>query len=383
LNDRERYRVALLDWLACAAAGRREPAAIAARGAGHGLLERVTAAGCAGHVLDYDDTYTPGLVHASAPVAPAALLLAADLGRDAGAALDAFAAGWEATAALARAGHPALYERGWHPTAVCGTVGAAIASARLLDLPAGRTRDAAALALLRAGGLRAAFGSPGKALQVGGAAAAGLQAARLAASGVGAPLDTIAHGPAGFEQAFGGTWAELDGHPAIGENWIKAYPCCLGTHSPIEAALLLRVSGWATQPLAVVVHPIARQAAALDDVTDGLQAKFSISYLVAFALLHGAPGHRDFDTVDAEARALARDSITIAVDPALREMEARLESGGETIARVETALGSPARPMDATQLQDKLRELAGRELDGVLDNPTVPARDVLAAAGLA
>jgi 2-methylcitrate dehydratase PrpD len=375
--------VALLDWLACAAAGSREPAAVAARDAGDGLLERVTAAGCAGHVLDYDDTYTPGLVHASAPVAPAVLLLAADLGRDAAAVLDAFAAGWEATAALARAGHPALYERGWHPTPVCGTVGAAIASARLLGLPPGRTRDAAALALLRAGGLRAAFGSAGKALQVGGAAAAGLQAARLAASGAGAPLDAIAHGAAGFEQAFGGRWAEPDGEPAIGENWIKAYPCCLGAHSAIEAALSLRASGRTARPLAVVVHPVARQAAALDDVTDGLQAKFSISYLVAFALLHGAPGHRDFDTVDAEARALARDSITIAVDPALEEMEARIESGGETIARVETALGSPARPMNATQLQEKLRSLAGRDLDGVLDDPSVPARDVLAAAGLA
>jgi 2-methylcitrate dehydratase PrpD len=296
--------------------------------------------------------------------------------------LDAFEAGWEATAALARAGHPALYERGWHPTAVCGTVGAAIASARLLGLSAAGTRDAAALALLRAGGLRAAFGSAGKALQVGGAAAAGLHAARLAASGAGAPLDAVAQGAAGFEQAFGGRWAEPDGHPAIGENWIKAYPCCLGAHSPIEAALSLRASGRAARPLAVVVHPVARQAAALDDIADGLQAKFSISYLVAFALLHGPPGYRDFDAVDAEARALARDSITIAVDPALQEMEARIESGGETIARVETALGSPARPMDATQLQDKLRELAGRELDGVLDNSTVPARDVLAAAGL-
>jgi 2-methylcitrate dehydratase PrpD len=380
---RERYRVALLDWLACAAAGRREPAAVAARAAGDGLLERVTAAGCAGHVLDYDDTYTPGLVHASAPVAPAALVLAAELGRDATAALDAFAAGWEATAALARAGHPALYERGWHPTAVCGTDGAAIASARLLGLPADRTRDAAALALLRAGGLRAAFGSPGKALQVGGAAAAGLQAARLAENGAGTPLDAVARGAAGYEQAFGARWAEPDGHPAVRENWIKAYPCCLGTHAPIDAALSLRESHPAGRPIEVVVHPVARQAAALDDVTDGLQAKFSISYLVAFALLRGAPGHRDFGTVDAAARTLARDSITIVVDPALGEMAARIDSRGETIAQVQTALGSPGRPLDATQLRAKVRDLAGRDLDGVLDDPAVAARDVLGAAGLA
>ena len=378
----ERYRVALLDWLACAAAGSREPTAIAARRAGDGLLERVTAAGCAGHLLDYDDTYMPGLVHASAPVAPVALLLAAEQERDVEATLDAFAAGWEATAALARASHPALYERGWHPTAVCGTVGAAVAAARLLELDAADVRHAAALALLRAGGLRAAFGSPGKAIQVGGAAAAGLQAARLAAAGARAPLDEIAGGPAGFGTAFGGRWAEPDGVPAIRDNWIKAYPCCLGTHGPVEAALSLRGTSAARRPLTVVVHPVARQAAALDDVADGLQAKFSIPYLVAFALLRGAPRYRDFGVVDPEARALASDSIKVATDAGLGEMEARIESDGETLARVETAVGSPARPMDADRLRDKLHELADGRLDDVLDSPAATAREVLAVAGL-
>jgi 2-methylcitrate dehydratase PrpD len=382
VNDSERYRIALLDWLACAAAGSREPAARAARASGDGLLERVTAAGCAGHVLDYDDTYTPGLVHASAPVAPAAMLLAAELDRDLGAALDAYTAGWEATAAFARASHPRLYERGWHPTAVCGTAGAAVACARLLGLDEERTRDAAALGLLRAGGLSAAFGSPGKAIQVGGAAAAGLHAARLAAAGARAPLDAVAGGAGGFEDAFGGTWAEPAGTPAVRENWIKAYPCCLGTHSPIEAALALRATAPAPQGITVVVHPVARQAAALDDVTDPLQAKFSIPYLTAFALLHGAPRVQDFASLDAEARALAARSVTVAVDPALGEMEARIESGGAALAHVETALGSPARPMEAAQLQDKTRELAGQRLDGVLADLAAPAQAVLDAAGL-
>jgi 2-methylcitrate dehydratase PrpD len=382
VNDGERYRVALLDWLGCAAGGTGEPTARAARAAGEGLLERVAAAGCAGHVLDFDDTYTPGLVHASAPVAPAVLLLASELGRDLGTALAAFTVGWEATAALARAGHPALYERGWHPTAVCGTVGAAIGSAQLLELDGEAARSAAALALLRAGGLRAAFGSPGKAIQVGGAAAAGLHAARLAAGGARAPLDAVARGPAGYEHAFGGRWATPDGPPSVRENWIKAYPCCLGTHSPIEAALAVRESGRADGQLTVVVHPVARQAAAHDDVEDGLQAKFSIPYLVAFALLHGAPRARDFDSVDPSTRALARESITVAVDPQLGEMEALIATGGETLARVETALGSPARPMDGQALAAKLHGLAGDRLDGVLDDPAAPAATVVAAAGL-
>src|SRR3954454_11670196 len=150
------YRAALLDWLACAVRGRSEPAARAAVAAGDGLLERVAALGTAGHVLDFDDTFLPGLAHLSAPVAPAAIAVGAHLGASVGDVLEAYARGFEAMGALAAAGHPALYDRGWHPTAVCGGVAAAIAAAALLGAP---EDIAAALAALRAGGLRAAFGS--------------------------------------------------------------------------------------------------------------------------------------------------------------------------------------------------------------------------------
>src|SRR2546421_10805060 len=122
------HATALLDWLGCAVGGWEEPAARAARAAG----DPVVALGTAGHVLDFDDTYLPGLAHLSAPVAPVALLVAAEGGGSVGEALDAFAAGFEAMGALARASHPALYERGWHPTAVCGGVGAAVTAAQLL-----------------------------------------------------------------------------------------------------------------------------------------------------------------------------------------------------------------------------------------------------------
>ena len=77
--------------------------------------------------------------------------------------------------ALTAANHPQMRARGWHPTAVCGSVGAAVAAARVLGADDERTAVAARLAALRAAGLRSAFGSDGKALQVGMAAAGGAQ----------------------------------------------------------------------------------------------------------------------------------------------------------------------------------------------------------------
>ncbi len=363
--------MALLDWLACAARGAREPAAQAAAA----LDDRVARAGTAGHVLDFDDTYLPGLAHLSAPCAPAALVLAAELGRDAGAALDAYAQGFEAMGALARASHPALYDRGWHPSAMCGGVGAAVAAAELLGAP---RDDAVALALLRSGGLRAAFGSPGKSLQVGLAAASGVRAARLAGAGVRMSLAAAARG---WEQASGGSFARPgEAEPAIESNWIKAWPCCLQTHGAIEAADGVRER--APQRLTVVVHPVSLQAAAHGpEPADGLEAKFSIPYLTAYTLAHGPPRVESFDAVDPEVVERAR-AIEVRSDPRLRESEFVLEAEGEELARVEAARGSPERPMDAAALREKLDGLAGPELAGALDDLGRPAVDLLELAGL-
>ena len=366
-----RYATALLDWLACAARGREEPAARAARTLG----DQVASAGTAGHVLDFDDTYLPGIAHLSAPTAPAALVLAAERDLTVADALAAYAAGFEAMGAVARASHPALYDSGWHSTAVCGGVGAAVTAAALLDAPS----DAAvAIALLRAAGLRAAFGSDGKSLQVGLAAASGTEAARLAAAGARVPLPDASRG---FEQATGGTFAEPDPRErAIERNWIKAWPCCLQTHGAIEAAATIRDR--APERLTVTVHPVSLQAAAVGpEPADGLQAKFSIPYLTAYTLLHGPPVVESFEGVDPTAVERARQ-IEVRTDPALLESEFVLHARDEELARVKAALGSPDRPMDAEALRAKVEQLAGAELARALDDLGRPASEVLELAGL-
>jgi 2-methylcitrate dehydratase PrpD len=376
----ERYRTAFLDWLACAAAGSRESPARAARETADGLLGRVAAAGAAGHVLDYDDTYLPGLAHLSAPTAPAALVLGAERGASVGDVLSAYAAGFESAGALTAANHPSLRERGWHPTAVCGAPAAAVTAAQLLGLAGENRRRAVALSLLRAGGLVTAFGSDGKSLQVGMAAAAGVEAALLASRGASVRCDAVEKG---FEAAYGARWDPVGERSAIEENWVKAYPCCLQTHSAIEAAAEARDRGaQAAARIEVVVHPVSLHAAVIADPADGLEAKFSIPYLVAYTLLHGPPTVDAFRGVDREARSVAAERIRLETDHSLLESEAVLEVEGERIARVEAALGSPARPMDAERLRAKVRELVDHSLDGVLDDGAAPAAIVLAAAGL-
>jgi 2-methylcitrate dehydratase PrpD len=370
------HRAALLDWLACAYGGRGQRAAASARSGGDGLLERVAWLGTAGHVLDFDDTYLPGIAHLSAPTAPAAIAVGVSEGLSVGAVLEAYAAGFEAMGRLSRS--HVLYEGGWHPTAVCGAAGAAHAAARLLGLDEERTCAAERLALLQAGGLRAAFGSDGKSLQVGLAAAAGVHAARIAAGGAVITPDVVDH-PAGFAAAFGPA-VEADGASAISQNWIKPWPCCLMSHSAVQAASQARPTlASSGAPIEVAVHPVARRAAAYDDVADGLQAKFSIPYLVAFVVLHGEPRPESFDGVDAEARSLALKRVRLTTDESLGQAEAVIALNGDEVARVPASRGSPEAPMSADQLAEKCRLLAGDRLDGLLDDPDAPARVLLDA----
>ncbi len=389
VNHNSAYLTAFTDWLACASAGAGERAARAVRASGDDLLADVAFASTAGHVLDFDDTFSAGVVHVSAATAPAALVLAAHLGLPLGAALNAYVEGYEAMAAVAAANHPVLYDAGWHPTTVCGPIGAAVAASCLFDLPAARREDAVALALLRAGGTRGAFGSDGKAIQVGMAAATGVQAALMARAGVIVDSRAI-HGPLGFAGVLGARWPlgagvtlPEDSVCAIDGNWIKMHPSCLGTHSAIDAAAQVREGGYRLdhQRLSIAVHPVARQAAHLDLVTEGTSAKFSIPYCVAHTLIHGPPRVRDFGSIDPAARDGSK-LVSVVVDGSLPEFGAVLTVEGHELARVRCPRGAPERPVAADELAAKVADLAGDRLHGVLDDLRAPAATALHAAGL-
>jgi 2-methylcitrate dehydratase PrpD len=197
---------------------------------------------------------------------------------------------------------------------------------------------------------------------------------------------------AGFEQATGGRYAEARGAagaegepgagaPAIADNWIKAWPCCLQTHGAIEAAS--RLGGDAPGDLTVTVHPVSLQAAAVGpEPATGLQAKFSVPYLTAYTLLNGPPGVESFDAVDAAVVDRAK-AIEVLTDASLLESEFVLSgSGDEELVRVKAALGSPQQPMDADALRAKVAGLGGAELGSALDDPLQPAEKLLSRAGI-
>src|SRR5690606_22367408 len=165
--------------------------------------------GTLAHALDFDDTHLPSVLHPSASVVPAALAVAESV-RASGAALcQAIAVGDEITNRLGMASYlPELrnslfFEKGWHATSICGTIGAAAASALLMGLDAGGIADAMGIAASMGAGVIEANRTGGtvKRVHCGWAAHSGVVAAAMAAEGVTGP-PTVFEGRFGFFQAF-------------------------------------------------------------------------------------------------------------------------------------------------------------------------------------
>src|SRR5690606_10248102 len=132
-----------------------------------------------------------GILHPIAVMVPAALAVGEAEGRSGADFLAAVALGCEITFRASMAMNPrALYARGFHPSAIAGSFGAAAAAAFLMRLSPEQTVRTLGLAALQTSGLMAWQDDPredARPFQMGLAARNGVMAALLARGGFGAP----------------------------------------------------------------------------------------------------------------------------------------------------------------------------------------------------
>src|SRR5690606_28418863 len=136
----------------------------------------------AAHALDYDDVGLCG--HPSAVLVPALLAEGERMQASGSQLLKAYLAGFETWAELISRDADQHHVKGWHPTAVFGTVGVAAAVACLRGLSQEDCIHALGIAASLAGGVVANFGSMTKPFHAGRASAAGIQAVDLAQAGM-------------------------------------------------------------------------------------------------------------------------------------------------------------------------------------------------------
>ena len=257
--------------------------------------------GVAAHALDYDDVGMDG--HPSAALTPAILAEGWALGASGEEALAAYVAGYEVWALLQELEPGALHERGFHPTAIWGTLSAAAACARLNRLTVEETNHAIAIAASLAAGLVGNFGTMTKPLHAGRTAQAGVLAARLAKGGFTAAPDVLEHAT-GFMRAHSasGNPAVTRGDWKLGSDWrlekhginIKRYPICYATHRSIDAMIDLveehDVVPDSVSEINVRIGETQRLMLRNRDPKTGLEAKFSIEFAMASALVRAPRG---------------------------------------------------------------------------------------------
>ena len=399
---RERAATAVCDTVGVILAGAPEAAAkIArsvagahARGECHilGTSDRASVAdaalanGVAAHALDYDDMCFISLAHPSCALVPAALAAAEWTHKSGRLLLDAYIVGFEIECRLGAIMNPRHYhERGWHCTSSIGTLGAAAAAARVLGLDPPAIAHALGIAASSACGVKENIGTMVKPLHAGLAARNGVMAAQLARAGLTASEQAI-DGPQGYLAAMDSerpAAALADSLSDLGARWelletgvtVKLYPSCAATHPPLDGLLdLTRRHGFTDEDVDAIdveVDSMTLRLLIHDRPSSSLEAKFSMPFCAAAAVVFGHPTIETFDVAcirDRRVQALM-PRVTLRANPAFdaaaplsqAQVTVRLRDGRTLVDRADGARGYPGRLSDE-ELITKFLACARRSL---------------------
>jgi 2-methylcitrate dehydratase PrpD len=387
----------VMDWLACAVAGTASkpgrmlilegesrgdgPCSVLGLSAGRDAEVAALINGGLSHIVEMDDLDRQSVVHPGCVVIPAALAVAEEARATGHEFLAAIVLGYEVAIRVGAAVGRSHYAY-WQNTATCGGFGSAVAAGFLLGL----TPEQHVWAMGNAGSMAAGLwqfnhdGAMTKHLHAGRAAANGVLAARLAHRDFTGARE-ILEGRQGFFAAMSSdaepsrVVAGLD-QVVANDDWairrvsLKPHASCRHTHPAVDAALALRPE---IDPSAIRDISINTYGAALD-LTDApnpvnrFQAKFSLQYTVARALVSGRVGLRDFDTSmleepsvrDVMARVrLVRDPELDKRYPAAWTAAVRVELVDGTVreATVDAPKGDPENPLTADEVKAKFNDM--------------------------
>ena len=340
--------------------------------------------GVRAHCLDFDDVNHPMMAHPTAVLLPVVFAVADSQAVSGREALLAYAVGLELGAKLGRIVNPEHYESGWHPTSTLGTLAAAAAASRLLGFDPEQTGQALNLAASMASGLRRNFGSMTKPFHAGHAARCGLEAAWLVTRGVTASANAL-DGPMGVVELFSGGEPRRGVAP-LGRPFeltgsglaVKQYPCCAGSHPVLDGVLALREQRSrpmdALRCVRVRVHPLIPRMMIHDRPASPLEAKFSLRFCVASAVVDGGVDLSSFDPARMGRPAVAAwmDRIEIFPDLGGEDPKGEIpskavtifewEDGSQETCLVEMPHGSPSLPLPDGAMRAKFMSCAAQLL---------------------
>jgi 2-methylcitrate dehydratase PrpD len=336
---REKLRICLLDFLACAFEAHslpwaRQAQALATAGAGPcsivgtninaPAIDAVFANSVAGHGLVREDMHTGSVSHLGIVVLPPLLALAQQQRVDGRSFTTAAIVGYEVGGRIGRALVTPEFARTFRPTGFTGPLAAAAACSKLLGLDEAGTANALSLAANFVGGQNQWPHTGGDEMffEAGVAARNGLTAARLAAGGSYGSEKAL-DGEAGLLTAYRPDHKApdvrlFDGEPEIMSVFFKPVPVCNFAQTPCLAAVALAEDNRLDPSEIVAVEVSASRAAKAYPGCDYagpfarvLQAKMSIHYAVASALTRGSVDEASYLKLDDPALLALAAKVTV------------------------------------------------------------------------
>ncbi len=392
----------LLDWFGSALAGKgARPVETVARfaqamgppdGASEVLASRTGSTplfaamvnAAASHVAEQDDVHNGSVFHPGAVVFPPVLALAQAIGASGRELLAAAVAGYEVGIRVGEFLGRSHYKT-FHTTGTAGTLAAAAAAGRMLQLTPGQMLHAFGSAGTQAAGLweflRDAADS--KQLHTAKAASDGLMAAWLArdgftgaqrilegAQGMAAGMSSDAD-PARLTDRLGQRWA-------LAETSFKFHASCRHTHPAADALLALmraenlRAENLGAEQIARVTAHVHQGAidvlGAVVDPQTVHQAKFSMGTVLGLIAVFGAAGVTEFDASFRDPRVQAFSAkvamvFDAGVDAAyprrwIGKVTVHSTDGREWHGRVDEPKGDPGNTLSRAEIQAKALRLA-------------------------
>ena len=259
------------------------------------------------------------------------------------------------------------YRKGWHPTTTLGIFGTAAACSRLLNLPQEIVATALSLSVSMAAGVKANFGTMTKSLHVGHCSRGGLFATLLAKQGFTSHSEAFEH-KQGFFNVFNGA-GTFDSEKIL-DHWADP----LDIVEPGVAIKQYRIKPDDVSQIDAWIHARRLEHTNRPDPQSALEAKFSLQYCVARALMHSRVVLEHFEGNFFRDLDVRRIMQRVRVQPYTEtqfdadnhfgsEVKITMVNGQTYSAKVQNALGrTSSNPLPQERLRKKFENCAGRVL---------------------
>lgn len=341
-------------------------------------LDAALANGISAHSLDLDDGHRLAQLHPGACVIPAAISLAEVNGKSGKDFITALVVGYQVAIQVGMLLNPEHREKGFHSTGTCGTLGAAAAAAKILDLNKNAVLNSLGIAGTQAAGLLESdhSGSMAKHLHAGRAAQSGVLSAFLAKEGF-TGAHSIIEGNEGILKTMSSedvlqkkdTWKIGIEKYEILRVYFKKYPVCRHLHSSLDATLNIMNSNSINpadiQDITVETYEIAAshdnyQPRSLEGIRQ------SLPFNIAIAVREGNLSIGEISESSKDNKIIETASkVKIKIDndlnnlyPTKRPSRVTIRCEGNVYTeRVDLAKGEPENPFSKDELLTKFRKL--------------------------